>query len=868
MTELARPDLHAAIEQRYPDNTTERITPELLRDGLHEIVDSVVVKASDGGAVPNVPLYKVGTDYAKDYTVRYPTGTGVEAFYYSLRAGKLPAPSGSSTDVNWKVVPGPVSTAALSQQLTLLEAQGIEGTQVVAGRLYLITWLPNAQGAGQTVAVRGVSGGQFDVEGTLVVNGQLTPIESIDVTNETFTRKSGVGSGPSAALLGIVSEAAYFALSDQAPTELTEYVLLRPANNQRTAALPGDNLLDPDASDVQYDTYLSNFDGSPQALAGWNTTALMDVIPGQEYPHNLAVPYTWWFDKDKQPLQKVADTAGVAPALARYAAGSVQAGAFSTAMFLWTKPVPATYQAYWPVLLAAHPTGQPFAGQVVGLLGDSQTLQQLFVPNLLTTTSATRAIAHGFSGEVFRTGTNLLPAGAFDQADLIQVMFGTNEYGHGGNDLGQLGDPATAATIYGAVRYCYETLRTQYPTKPLYFVTPTERGAYAQEPVSPAANPHGLTIQSIAAAILAFCASVGVPVCDLYANSGITPSNAGAMTQDGLHWSNSTGGAIGSQLGQFVNEQFPSAPAASPLPAGSTLAHQVLRVPLAAVPRPFTLATKAGPLATLSEAGGTYASLGPDGRLKVGQAPGAGHGLLYNFDTNEYAIQDNALSVVQKYTNNRVNTANGQFIFDRNYTTLELIGAKPTVTYQSDLLNLIHAVWRADGFFKQAWYTVPGSTTVAASPTSVAPAGPNSTSDIRLFVSVLNADVPFLHVAPTQLYNDAPIRAELVKVQSLSDGRRDLVTIASNRFNDLVLERKVTLSALKLATNASSVSAQVLAEGTTAVSAPRTGSAADLLAALQADINGLASWDYYIIRFQTTPAVSTDVTHVLLTITA
>jgi hypothetical protein len=190
MTELARPDLHAAIEQRYPDNTTERITPELLRDGLHEIVDSVTVKASDGGAVPNVPLYKAGTDYAKDYTVRYPTGTGVEAFYYSLRAGKLPAPSGSSADVNWKVVAGPVSTTALSQQLTLLQAQGIEGSLVVEGRTYSIDCGPNAQGQAQVVTVRGVNKNLFDVEGTLEVAGHLTPIQAFDVVAGTWQLKS------------------------------------------------------------------------------------------------------------------------------------------------------------------------------------------------------------------------------------------------------------------------------------------------------------------------------------------------------------------------------------------------------------------------------------------------------------------------------------------------------------------------------------------------------------------------------------------------------------------------------------------------------------------------------------------------------
>jgi hypothetical protein len=45
--QLDRADLHAHIEERYPDNFTEEITPQRLRDGLHEIVDSAFNLAED-----------------------------------------------------------------------------------------------------------------------------------------------------------------------------------------------------------------------------------------------------------------------------------------------------------------------------------------------------------------------------------------------------------------------------------------------------------------------------------------------------------------------------------------------------------------------------------------------------------------------------------------------------------------------------------------------------------------------------------------------------------------------------------------------------------------------------------------------------
>jgi hypothetical protein len=47
MAQQTRPDLHAEIELRFPDNTSELITPELVRQFLHELVDSALLPASD-----------------------------------------------------------------------------------------------------------------------------------------------------------------------------------------------------------------------------------------------------------------------------------------------------------------------------------------------------------------------------------------------------------------------------------------------------------------------------------------------------------------------------------------------------------------------------------------------------------------------------------------------------------------------------------------------------------------------------------------------------------------------------------------------------------------------------------------------------
>lgn len=181
MTQLERPDLHAAIETRYPDNTTEDITPLRLRQGLHELVDSVFVTATDTGAVPSVPLYVAGTTYAKGYTVRFTPGSGLEAFYYSLQAGQLPAPV-AVADTNWKVVPGPVLPTALGQAITLALARNINGDTVVLGRDYAIE-LPQASASGhqQVLVLAGIAEGWFASEGYLVSNNVRTPVFGVNL---------------------------------------------------------------------------------------------------------------------------------------------------------------------------------------------------------------------------------------------------------------------------------------------------------------------------------------------------------------------------------------------------------------------------------------------------------------------------------------------------------------------------------------------------------------------------------------------------------------------------------------------------------------------------------------------------------------
>jgi hypothetical protein len=175
-------DFSGKWDIRFRDNDTFDISEADFREFKGDLL---LVFGLEGA---NVPYYKPGYLYPKDYLIRFVIAGQAESFFYSLKPGKLPAPTAGG-DTNWKVVPGPVGATAFSQRLKLLEAQGIQGDQVVAGRLYLIDFGPDADGHPQTVNVRGISNRLFDVEGTLEVLGAITPITAIDVFTGTYQVK-------------------------------------------------------------------------------------------------------------------------------------------------------------------------------------------------------------------------------------------------------------------------------------------------------------------------------------------------------------------------------------------------------------------------------------------------------------------------------------------------------------------------------------------------------------------------------------------------------------------------------------------------------------------------------------------------------
>ena len=128
----------------------------------------------------------------------------------------------------------------------------------------------------------------------------------------------------------------------------------------------------------------------------------------------------------------------------------------------------------------------------------------------------------------------------FDQmeedADIVVVFGGTNDYGHGDAPLGRFSD-RTPETFYGACHYLYSGLIRKYLGKTIVIMTPlhrcNEQSEYGESKVKSYSCLKGYVniIREVAE-------YYSIPVFDLYANSGLQPEVEEIKNMyipDGLH---------------------------------------------------------------------------------------------------------------------------------------------------------------------------------------------------------------------------------------------------------------------------------------------------------------------------------------------
>lgn len=136
-----------------------------------------------------------------------------------------------------------------------------------------------------------------------------------------------------------------------------------------------------------------------------------------------------------------------------------------------------------------------------------------------------------------------------DDADLVLVFGGTNDYGHGDAPFGTM-DDRTPETFCGACHLLFAGLIEKYPTTPIVVMTPIQR-LNGNVP----SNNTGLPLVAYADKIREIAGFYALPVLDLYRCSGICPNlpvQQQRFCPDGLHPNNDGAARIAARLAGFL----------------------------------------------------------------------------------------------------------------------------------------------------------------------------------------------------------------------------------------------------------------------------------------------------------------------------
>lgn len=128
--------------------------------------------------------------------------------------------------------------------------------------------------------------------------------------------------------------------------------------------------------------------------------------------------------------------------------------------------------------------------------------------------------------------------------DFVTVFAGTNDFGNS-IVIGTFSD-TTNETFYGAVKNMCLAMYERFGAKKFAFLTPTQR--------SDGNNPNnaGKTLKDYRDVIIEVGAYYGIPVLDLYAESGINPGLCADFTGDGLHLNDAGHERISNRIAKFL----------------------------------------------------------------------------------------------------------------------------------------------------------------------------------------------------------------------------------------------------------------------------------------------------------------------------
>ncbi len=205
-------------------------------------------------------------------------------------------------------------------------------------------------------------------------------------------------------------------------------------------------------------------------------------------------------------------------------------------------------------------------GKKINFLGDSITEgvgasapEKIYLNVLKEMSGLSLVRNYGISGTRLarQTDPNDTAAKAFsdrfeemdDDADIVVVFGGTNDYGHGDAMLGTVEDKSND-TFYGACNVLFSGLLKKYPMSEIVIMTPLHREyEYMKN------EKTGRVLREYVDAIRETAQNYGIPVLDLYSVSGLQPNIARIKeiyVPDGLHPSDMGNKRIADRLYSFL----------------------------------------------------------------------------------------------------------------------------------------------------------------------------------------------------------------------------------------------------------------------------------------------------------------------------
>lgn len=141
-----------------------------------------------------------------------------------------------------------------------------------------------------------------------------------------------------------------------------------------------------------------------------------------------------------------------------------------------------------------------------------------------------------------------------DDADIVVVFGGTNDFGLGLTELGTMSDRCDT-TFYGALHILFEGLINKYPTSQLIMLTPFHRSSEDDKRGDHRRSFETAELKEYRRIIIEVAEYYSIPVLDMYALSGIQPKvriNMETYMPDGLHPNDKGNRIIVNKLVKFI----------------------------------------------------------------------------------------------------------------------------------------------------------------------------------------------------------------------------------------------------------------------------------------------------------------------------